>query len=96
MTAPVLDVRRLLDPPDEPPGTPDIRGDGHEQLTVLLSDASAKAWRAAARCTGDTLTDTVNRALQVYAYLVDTQDRGGDILTRKLPAAAEATVLRFS
>jgi uncharacterized protein (DUF1778 family) len=39
-----------------------------ERVTVNLTVRSASAMRQAADLTGDTKTDTINRALQVYAY----------------------------
>ena len=33
--------------------------------------------------TGDTKTDSINRALQVYAYLEEVSANGGDIYVRE-------------
>ena len=40
------------------------------RLTVNLTERSSRALELAVNDTGDSRTDTVNRALQVYAYLV--------------------------
>ena len=43
--------------------------------------------------TGDSQTDAINRALQVYAYLERVQTEGGEVLTRQ--AGQDPVVLRF-
>ena len=48
------------------------------KLTVNLVPNAVKALNHAAELTGDTRTDTVNRALQVYAALIDAST-GEDI-----------------
>ena len=35
-----------------------------------------------ARLTGDNKTDTINRAIQVYAYIVDITQNDGDVYVR--------------
>lgn len=47
-------------------------------LTPRASEALAKGMEL----TGDTKTDTVNRALQVYAYLEKIRAEGGEIMGR--------------
>lgn len=41
------------------------------KLTVNLNPKAADAMLAASNMTGESRTDTVNRALQVYAYLME-------------------------
>lgn len=53
-----------------------------ERLTVNLTDRAADALRATALLTGDNKTDTVNRALSVYAYMEELRAAGGSLLVR--------------
>lgn len=46
------------------------------KLTVNLVPRAVAALQAAAETTGDTRTDTVNRALQMYATLCAAADSG--------------------
>jgi len=50
------------------------------KLTVNLVSRSTDAMEVASVLTGDSRTDTVNRALQVYAYLMDQIILGGRLL----------------
>lgn len=59
-------------------------------ITVNLIPKAMKALLQAARLTGDSRTDTINRALQAYAYMesekskgnkIKVQDKGGDLWT---------------
>jgi len=64
---------------------PDGRGRGgnrFERVTVNLSLASSSALEHAVEITGDTKTDTINRALQIYAMLTDAVSEGGQVLVR--------------
>jgi hypothetical protein len=62
------------------------RGSGTlERVTVNLTPRAAKALDQAVKSTGDTKTDTINRALQVYAYLEETLQAGGSIYLRPDP-----------
>jgi hypothetical protein len=59
------------------------RGGGRfERVTVNLSPASSAALDRAVEITGDSKTDTINRALQIYAMLTDAVDDGGQVLIR--------------
>ena len=49
------------------------------RITINLNERSAAALELAARLTGDSKTDTVNRALQIYAFIEQTTARGGSI-----------------
>jgi hypothetical protein len=52
------------------------------RLTVNLIPRADSALTLAAEISGDSKTDTVNRALQVYAYLMHVLQDGDDILIR--------------
>ena len=49
------------------------------RLTVNLIPRADRALTIAAEKTGDTRTDTVNRALQFYAYFVQEITRGRNV-----------------
>ena len=57
-----------------------------------LTGRASRALDLATELTGDTKTDTVNRALQVYAYLEQVTARGGSVYVRE---AAEAELERL-
>lgn len=50
---------------------------GLTRVTVNLTPRSLNALERASKATGDTKTDTINRALQVYALVQEMADRGG-------------------
>ncbi len=54
-----------------------------ERITVNLTGRASRALDLATELTGDTKTDTVNRALQVYAYLEQVTARGGSVYVRE-------------
>jgi hypothetical protein len=54
-----------------------------ERVTVNLNARSSRALDVAAELTGDTKTDIINRALQIYAYLEQVATRGGAVYTRE-------------
>lgn len=63
-------------------------GRGHsggplERVTVNLTPRAARALELATELTGDTKTDTINRALQVYAFLEHVTANGGSIHARE-------------
>jgi hypothetical protein len=66
---------------------PGGRGNGSngplERITVNLTGRASRALDLATELTGDTKTDTVNRALQVYAYMEEITARGGSIYVRE-------------
>ena len=65
-------------------GKPGRAGGGSlERVTVNLTSRSSRALELAAHLTGDTKTDTINRALQVYAYLEQVTPDGGAIYVRE-------------
>lgn len=66
-----------------------------ERVTVNLTPGAHRALERAVRITGDTRTDTINRALQVYAYLEEIMAGSGSIYVRTAPDA-EPQRLRIS
>lgn len=54
-------------------------GGGLERVTVNLIPRASRALEQAGQLTGDSKTDTINRALQVYAYLEEVWSKGGSI-----------------
>jgi len=54
-----------------------------ERVTVNLTARSSRALELATELTGDTKTDTINRALQIYAFLEQICARGGSIYARE-------------
>jgi hypothetical protein len=63
------------------------RGNGSngplERITVNLTGRASRALELATELTGDTKTDSVNRALQIYAYLEQVTAQGGSIYVRE-------------
>jgi len=54
-------------------------GRGLERITVNLTPRSSSALALAAELCGDTKTDTINRAIQIYAYIEQVTRDGGSI-----------------
>jgi hypothetical protein len=54
-----------------------------ERVTVNLIARAARALQEVAELTGDSKTDNINRAIQVYAYLEAISQRGGAIYVRE-------------
>jgi hypothetical protein len=54
-----------------------------ERVTVNLTARAARALELATGLTGDTKTDTINRALQIYAFFEQVTARGGSIYVRE-------------
>jgi hypothetical protein len=69
-------------------------GRGLERITVNLTPRSSSALDLVVALTGDTKTDTINRAVQIYAYLAEIADSGGSVHVRHAPGA-EVERLRF-
>lgn len=63
------------------------RGNGSngplERITVNLTGRASRALDLATDLTGDTKTDTVNRALQVYAYMEQVTANGGSVYVKE-------------
>ncbi|HUY50649.1 MAG TPA: hypothetical protein VMV92_33910 [Streptosporangiaceae bacterium] len=71
-------------------GKPAGRGHGSgplERVTVNLTARSSRALEVATELTGETKTDTINRALQIYAFLEQVCAGGGSIYTRESAGA---------
>jgi hypothetical protein len=63
---------------DKDPASPALT-----RLTVNLTPRSAAALDLAVNDTGDSKTDTLNRAIQVYAYLEHVIAGGGAVYVRE-------------
>ncbi|MFB9415623.1 hypothetical protein [Dactylosporangium matsuzakiense] len=75
---------------DQPP----VReGGSHERVTVNLTKKTSDALTEAVRLSRDSKTDTINKALQVYALLQQVEADGGAIYLRE-NAGAEQERLR--
>jgi hypothetical protein len=66
---------------------------GLVRITVNLTARASRALDLASELTGDTKTDTLNRALQVYAYLEQVTARGGSVYVRE---AADSDLERLN
>lgn len=66
-----------------------------ERVTVNLTPRAARALEQAGQITGDTKTDTINRALQVYAYLEQVTRDGGAIYVRESAADTEPHLIKI-
>ena len=53
-----------------------------QRVTVNLTPRSCQALEMAVKQTGDSQTDTINRALQVYSYLANITENGGTLYVR--------------
>lgn len=65
-----------------------------ERVTVNLTPRSSRALNDTVERTGDSKTDTINRAVQVYAYLEEVLQRGGQVLVAPR-ADAEPQIVKF-
>jgi hypothetical protein len=59
------------------------RGGHFERLTVNITRRASRALDLLTKLTGDTKTDSVNRALQVYAYMEQVTAHGGSVYIRR-------------
>jgi hypothetical protein len=81
-----------MEEPESAPAAEEGALGGLTKLIVNLVPGAYSALLEAAKTTGDTQTDTVNRALQLYSFLVKQMDdgwepalmRGGSIKTFKI------------
>jgi len=53
-----------------------------QRVTVNLTPRSCEALELAVKQTRDSQTDTINRAIQVYSYLVNITENGGTLYVR--------------
>lgn len=65
-------------------GPAEDRGGGNplERITVNLVLRASRALQRVVEITGDSKTDAMNRAIQVYAYLEEIEANGGDVYIR--------------
>jgi hypothetical protein len=68
-------------------GPPGDRGHGGggplERVTVNLVVRASRALQRVVELTGDSKTDAINRAIQVYAFLEEVESKGGDVYIRE-------------
>ena len=69
-------------------------GSSLERVTVNLSQRTSEALEQLARMTGESKTDTINKALQVFAYLQQLQRDDGAIYVRE-PGSKETERLKI-
>ncbi|MFI2577460.1 hypothetical protein ACH5AJ_35305 [Streptomyces rochei] len=62
-------------------------GGSYERVTVNLTEKTARALAEAVSITSDSKTDTINKALQMYALLQRVQEDGGAIYLREKDGA---------
>jgi hypothetical protein len=67
-------------------------GSGLERVTVNLTARASRALEIATGLTGETKTDAINRALQIYAFLEQVTADGGSVYARE---AADAEMERL-
>lgn len=70
----------------KPSTSPHKRGGGGgslERVTVNLTARASRALQKLSQLTGDSKTDSINRAIQVYAYLEEITSSGGAIYVRE-------------
>jgi hypothetical protein len=75
-----------IDEKAERPATPAGRGAGGsnlERVTVNLTPRSVAALDALVQLTGDTKTDAINKALQIYSYLQNVLHNSGALYVRE-------------
>jgi hypothetical protein len=77
-----------------PPAKHGSGGSGPERVTVNLIPRAAQALHEVSDLTGDSKTDSINRALQVYNYLMTITESGGEILVRE-PGDSDPRVLKM-
>jgi hypothetical protein len=56
-----------------------------ERVTVNLTPRSSRALDEVVQLTGDSKTDNLNRAIQIYAYIEQILQSGGSIHVRETP-----------
>jgi len=66
-----------------------------ERVTVNLTSRASKALETAVELTGDSKTDSINRALSVYAYVEQVLHQGGSIMVQDDPDAAPQKLVIF-
>ena len=74
------------------------RGEGGgplERVTVNLSARASRALELITKLTGDSKTDVINRALQVYAFFEETTADGGALYIQESKDAPQQLVKIF-
>ena len=79
-----LESRTPQPAPAPPPPAPDY---SPGKVTVNLTARSVQALLETMDLTKDTKTDTINRALQIYAYLEEVMSHGGSFYIRERPTS---------
>jgi hypothetical protein len=67
---------------------------GLERVTVNLAPRTSEALEQLVQATGESKTDTINKALQVFSYLQRLQRDGGAVYVRE-PVGKEVERLRI-
>lgn len=79
---PALGHRDRGHPLGDSPAPPESDSGGLHRVTVNLTPRAWDALKRAVKLTGDSKTDTINRAVHVYAYVVNITQNGGDLYVR--------------
>ncbi|WP_369253711.1 hypothetical protein [Streptomyces sp. R35] len=66
-----------------------------ERVTVNLTSRASRALEATVGLTGDSKTDSINRALTVYAYIEQVLQQGGSITVQETPDAPPQKLVIF-
>lgn len=66
-----------------------------ERVTVNLVARASRALQRVVDLTGDSKTDALNRAIQIYCYLEEVESKGGDILIRESKDSEPQVVKMF-
>jgi hypothetical protein len=78
---------------------PERRGHGSngplERVTVNLVARASRALQKVSNLTGDTKTDCINRAIQLYAYLEEVDSQKGNIYVRESEDSDELRLLKM-
>jgi hypothetical protein len=73
----------IANPPAERPRPGQRTNAPLARVTANLTARSTRALEQVVAITGDSQTDAINRALQVYAYLEQILAEGGEVYTRR-------------
>jgi len=68
---------------DRHPGGSGHGGSGLARVTVNLVTRAQRALDLVVKLTGDSRTDSINRALQVYAWVAEADANGGGVYIRE-------------
>ena len=68
---------------------------GLERVTLNLTPRAARALEIATEITGDSKTDTINRAVQLYAYIERIINEGGTIVAQKTDGSPSQELVFF-